>query len=168
LARRTKRAGEGDALLLTAGELARLARQQLIQTQQLGNALDVRANGLPRRAYLGAEQACPRHPLGRMQALQKKRHRDVLEDRQMRIERIGLKHQRDVALRSTVGGDIAPVDADHALVGRFQSGKQAQRGGFAAARRADQRHELPGLERQRNLVHCRMAAEALGDLVKGK
>jgi hypothetical protein len=103
-----------------------------------------------------------------VQAAQAQRHRDVLEHRQMRVERVGLEHQRDVALRGALSAVTSRPDAAHALGGAVEPGEQAQRGGLAAARRAEQRHELPGLERQRNLVHCRMAAEALGDLVKGK
>src|SRR6267143_572787 len=63
-------------------------------------------------------------------------------------------------------GDRAPVQLDGALARVEKAGDHAQRGGLAAARRAEQRDELAARQRQRRAVHRREGAEAAGDLAQ--
>ena len=62
--------------------------------------------------------------------------------RHVRIERVVLEHHRDVAVaRRHVVDDVA-ADPDLAAGDLLQPGDHAQRGGLAAAGRADQHDEL--------------------------
>src|SRR6267143_665854 len=63
-------------------------------------------------------------------------------------------------------GDRAPVQLDGALARVEKAGDHAQRGGLAAARRAEQRDELAARQRQRRAIHRREGAEAAGDLAQ--
>ena len=74
-------AAERDALLLAAGQLRRLARQQRLEPEQRGDAGEP-AGAIGRRHFAHAQA-----------------EQDVLLDRQMRKQRVGLKHHGDAALR---------------------------------------------------------------------
>ena len=63
--------------------------------------------------------------------------------RHVRIERVVLKHHRDVAIaRAHVVHDLA-ADLDRPVVGVLEAGDRAQQRALAAAGRADQHGELP-------------------------
>ena len=66
----------------------------------------------------------------------------------MRVERVVLKHHRDVAIlrRDIVHHAIA--DANDAVADFLQARDHAQRGAFAAAGRADEYTNLSGAERK--------------------
>ena len=68
--------------------------------------------------------------------------RHVVEHAHVRVERVVLEHHRDVALLRRHVVDDTVADADRALGYRFEPGDHPQRGGLAAARRADQDDEL--------------------------
>ena len=75
------RAAQRHALLLAAGELRRLAREQRRQPEQLGDAREPRpAIGVGDAPHAQAEQ-------------------DVLGHGEVRKQRVALEHHRDVALR---------------------------------------------------------------------
>jgi hypothetical protein len=77
-----------------------------------------------------------RHPDGAQ------RKRDVLFDREMRIERVTLEYHGDVARpRRQIGDDLA-VDHDVAGGRLLQSSDQAHQGGLATARRTEQNQKL--------------------------
>ena len=76
---RDQGAGEGGALLLTAGDLPRPALEQLVDPQHRGHLPD------------GALD------LGSRELARPERARDVLEDGQVRIEGIAFEGHRDVA-----------------------------------------------------------------------
>ncbi|KMS65203.1 hypothetical protein BVRB_038370, partial [Beta vulgaris subsp. vulgaris] len=118
---------DGNALALTTG-------------QSLGHAIEI---GLdlqnPRRfpnplIHLGFRR------LGELQA---KGH--VVVNRHMRIERIGLKHHGDAALRGRNVVDDLPPNRDFAARDRLQSGDHPQRG-LAAAGRSNENNELAGFD----------------------
>ena len=73
---------------------------------------------------------------------------DVLEHRQMRIERVALEGHGDVAPIGRHGGDVLAADHDLAGVQHFQAGDAAQQGGLADAGRADDDEELAFLDGQ--------------------
>ena len=81
------------------------------------------------------------------------------------IERVGLEHHGDVALRRMQVVDRAAVDADLARGDRLQPGDGVEQRGLAAARRADQHEEAALLDlevdalqdrRRRRSVLCRL------------
>ena len=75
-----QRAPERDALHLAARQLRRLALEQLLDVQQLGDALDLRVD------------------LGLGQLARPQRRGDVLRRRLLRVQRVALEHHRQIAL----------------------------------------------------------------------
>ena len=76
------------------------------------------------------------------------RQGDVLRDRKMRPDGVGLKHHAELALlrrdpsgRAIRRNDLA-VDANLAAVGNFQAGDAAQQGGFPRTAGADDDEQL--------------------------
>ncbi len=144
---RHQRPRHGNALLLPARELARIARCQvpkLHERQHLGDAL---ARFFARE--LGA------HP---------QRESDVVRDRHVREQRVGLKHHADVALVRRHVGDRPIVDEDVALIGGEKPRDQIERGGLARTARPQQRHESARRHIQRNVVNGGCRAECLAEL----
>ncbi len=69
---------------------------------------------------------------------------DVLEHAHVPEERVVLKHKPDAALaRALIGGASSPCSRTVLRVGRFESRHNPQHRRFAAARRPEERHELP-------------------------
>ncbi len=60
----------------------------------------------------------------------------------MRIQRIGLEHHGQVALGRGDLRDVTAIEFDGSRRHFFKPGDQPQQGGFAAARRPDEDHEL--------------------------
>ncbi len=113
-----------DPLPLAAGELPGLARQHVADAERAGHV------GHPLR------------PGDRLQPGDPQREADVVPDRHMRIETEVLEDHGDLALpRRQVVGDLA-VEQDDARGRVLQSGDHAQHGRLAAARGAEQHHEL--------------------------
>ena len=118
------RAPHRDALALAPRQLARVAPKVGGKAQNIGR---------------------PRHPRGDLglvhpRHLQRKAH--VRGHRLVRIKRVVLEHHRDIALGR---GEVVhhPItDRDLARGDAFQPRDHPQQGGFAAARRPDQHHEL--------------------------
>ena len=85
--------------------------------------------------------------------LRRKPERHVLVHGHVRVERVVLEHHRDVAiLRRHVVDDIRS-DQDLAARDVLEAGDHAQRRGLAAARRADQHHELLVLDVEIDAAH---------------
>jgi hypothetical protein len=140
-----ERAGQRDALLLAAGELARagaLAAAQADELERLGHtALDL---GHGHLAALEAERDVAAHV-------------EVLE------ERVALEHRVDVApVRRHVGDGLA-LEQDPSLARLLESGDHAQRRRLAAARGAEQGEELAAGDREVHVAHRGVLAEALPD-----
>ncbi len=122
------RAAHRDALTLTAGQLGRLAVQELGEVQDLGRILDLLA------------------PLVGGDAAQLQRETHVLGDGLVRVERVVLEHHRDVAVLGRHARHVLAADLDGALVDVLESGEHAQRGALARAGRTDQHDELAVLD----------------------
>ena len=59
-------------------------------------------------------------------------------------------------------GHVLAVDQDAAAIGRLEAGQQAQQGGLAAARAAQQREKLAALDLEIDACHGVDDTEALG------
>ena len=116
-------ASDRNPLALAAGKLARLSIE-------IGRQVQRGRGGFHLAIDLGARQ--PRH-------LQPER--DVAANAHMRIERVGLKHHRQAALRRRNVDDVAAVDQDLAAGDILKSGDQPQQRGLAAPRRPDENHK---------------------------
>ncbi len=118
------RAPERHALALPARELARLAREQRLDAEDVGSVVHAPLDlGLLELAHLQPEG-------------------HVVVHAHVRVERVVLEHHGDVAVHRRKIVDHFSVDADLAGADLLQPGDHAQRGGLAAARRAHQHDEL--------------------------
>jgi hypothetical protein len=87
-------AGEGDPLLLSAGQLARPSPLEAREADETQGFLD------------------PPPDLGLPEAPHRERKGDVVEHRHVREQGVALEHQADVAFRRRQPGDVAPADVD--------------------------------------------------------
>ena len=129
------RATQCDTLLLSARELRGLAIEELRQAEQAPDPF----------------QACFTLRVADLAHAQAKD--DVLGDRKMRKQRVGLENHRDVPLRGWQAGHIATADEDTPLIGRLEAGDQAQCRRLAAARGSEEHVERALVERKRESVH---------------
>ena len=141
-------AGERDALLLAAGQLRRLAGEEIVEADACRCLADAAID------------------LGGFDAAGAQRKRDVVEDGEMRIQRVVLKHHRDVAPRRLELVDASIADPDFTRVERLESGQHAQQRGLAAARRPEQDEALARLDLERDAVGGAVRAEALRHLLE--
>jgi hypothetical protein len=140
-------AGDRHTLLLAAGELVRIALAEVREPQApqrvLDAAIDLRA--------LDAAQA---QPVG-----------DVVEDRLVRPQRIGLEDEAEAALLdreldAALRIEQRPIaDRDAPLVRTLQTRDTAQQCRLAAARRAEQCDDVAGDRAERDGLENLVAAE---------
>ena len=137
-----------DPLPLAAGELARLA------LEQVGDVEDLRR--------LGDEP----FDLGGRRLADAQAEVDVLAHRHVGVERVVLEHHRDVAvLRRQVVDDPA-ADRDRAAGDLLEAGHHPQRRRLAAARRTHQHHELVVADLEIELPDDGHVAVSLRDAVE--
>ena len=144
------RATHGHPLALTAGERAGLALEELGEPEDVGRLadalVDLRLRRLPQPEAEG----------------------DVVVDGEVRVERVALEDHGDVAVARGHVIDDALADSKHALADALEPGHHAERGRLAAARRADEHHELAVADLE---IHPRHGARPVGidlaDSVKG-
>jgi hypothetical protein len=140
-----ERAGERDALLLAAGELARLA----LRLGREADALELLADAA---ADLGARDALALEPEG-----------DVLLHREVGEERVALEDRVRRPLERRQPGDVDAVDEDAPLGRLLEAGDHPQRRRLAAAARAEQREELAAGDVEVERADRHHVAEALRD-----
>src|SRR6185312_11820901 len=104
----------GDTLLLTAGELARLAAEDVADAEGAGHVADLLA---PRRG---------------LDAGQLQREPDVLAHGHVRIERKILKHHGDAAITRLQVENGLSIEQDVAVGGVLETGDHAEDGRLAA------------------------------------
>ena len=92
------------------------------------------------------------------------RHGDVLRDREVRVERIGLEHHGDLALGRRQVIHLAAADGDGASRHRLEPCDGTQQGGLAAARGTDEHDEGPILHGQVDVLQHLEHAEPLAHL----
>ena len=134
------RATHRDQLPLAARERARLAVEELRETEHVG-----------RFPYAAVD-------LGLRRLSQPETECDVLVHRQVGVERVALEDHRDVAIARGTWLTTRP-DPQHALGDVLQPGDHAERGRLAAAGRADEHHELSVADLE---IHPRYRAGAVG------
>ncbi|MBA7591329.1 hypothetical protein ES708_33482 [subsurface metagenome] len=126
--------GQGDALLLTAGQLAGLAFLSRLEPHHFNDAVDSFGN-LPR-----GELSYPQ-PIGH-----------VLEDRHVRKQGVALEYHADVSSERRDRREV-PTEKINGSTGRFfESGDAAQGGGFSAAAGSQKGEQLSLLNIQIRIV----------------
>ena len=143
-----ERAGERHALLLAAGELARIAVGERYQLDEVERAADP----------VGGVR--PRH------AAHLQRERDVVEDGEVREQRVALEDHAEVALLGRQVRDARVVDEDVARRGLDEAGDDHEQRGLPRAGWAEQRQELTARHVERHAVHGGDAAVVLGDVAQ--
>ena len=83
----------------------------------------------------------------------------------MRKKCVALENRIDGTLFRRQVGDIFSVQNDAALIGRFQTGNDAQGCRFAAARRAEQRDEFAAGNVKGDIAKDVSLAEILGNML---
>ncbi|MPM41866.1 hypothetical protein SDC9_88526 [bioreactor metagenome] len=97
--------------------------------------------------------------------------RYVFERGHVRPERVALEHEVQVALAGRFKEGFFRVDhhvavyKHHAVLGFFQSGNHAQRGGFAAAGGTEQGHKCPVFNREVDIAQNVIRAVKLIDML---
>ena len=135
------RAAHGHPLALAAGESPRLSLEELREPENVG-----------RLAY-------PLVDLGLRCLPQAEAERDVVVDREVRVERVALEDHRDVAIPGRHVIDDAIADSDDAFADALEAGHHPESGRLAAARGADEHHELSVADLE---IHPRDGARPVG------
>ena len=136
-----ERAGDSDALLLPAGELARVIALAAFEADELDH---LAGTGLPRAA---------------VDALDLERKGDVLQHRAVGQQREVLKHHAHLVaaqLRQLPVGRLEQVLAlehDRAGGGLDQAREAAEQRGLAGAREPHDHQDLAGVDLQRGITH---------------
>ena len=129
-----ERAGQGDALLLTTGELPRRAVGEVGQVDEVERL------------------AHPRRGLGPGDAADLERKADVVRHGQMREQGVTLKDHAEVAALRRQMGDHALVDEDVAGRRLDEPGDRHEDRRLAGPRRAQQREEIAAPDREGDVV----------------
>ena len=140
-----ERPRERHPLLLSSGQLARLARPEVLETDATQDLRD------------------PSLQLGALDPLSAQPERHVLVDRQVREERVALEDGVHVALVRWEADDVLAAEQDRAGIGLLEASDHPQRRRLAAPGRAEQREEGAGRNLERDAVHGRDAVERLDD-----
>ena len=138
-----ERTRERDTLLLAARHLVRLALVIARQVDELERLADAAG-----RLLLG-------------DALAIEPERDVGGDVEMRKQGVVLEDHVDRALVRRVVGHVAAAQQDPATARDLEATDHPQRGGLAAARRAEEREELAAADLERDAVDRPDLAESL-------
>ncbi|MDT4852710.1 hypothetical protein FQZ97_869520 [compost metagenome] len=141
-----ERTRQRHALLLAAGEFARLARAEVAHGHALQQVLRLAvAGGLVHAFHLQAEG-------------------HVVQRREVREQRKALEHHGRAAGRGGQAGDVAVFQQDVAAGAALVAGDHAQRGALAAAGGAEQAAVAVGRDAQIDAVHRHAAlGVALGE-----
>ncbi|ELZ61865.1 phenol hydroxylase [Haloferax sp. ATCC BAA-646] len=135
---------EGDPLLLAAREFVGFAVEQVADAERLRD-LDDALVAFFRRVSLLFFQPEP----------------DVLPDGHVGVQRVVLKHHRDVAVLRDAVVHVVPADVDVPAGRGLQAGEHPERRRFAAARGTDEHEELLVVDVEREVVDGDRVAEAL-------
>ncbi len=140
---RSERARERHALALPARELRGVAVPEALQLHEVEQVVDAR----------------PQLRLGPLPDRQPER--DVVTHRHVLEGRVVLEHEPDAALLRGERRRVLAGEPDRARVGRLEPRDDAQQGGLAGARRAEQRGQGAAVDVERHVVERLKVAEAL-------
>ncbi len=143
-------AGEGDALLLAAGELVDAAGAE-------AGHLDGGEGGFDALGNFGGGEAAFFEAEG-----------DVAGDGLMGPEGVALEHHAKLAAVGRELGDVFFVEEDAAGVGLAEAGDGAEEGGFAAAGGAEEEEDFAGGDAKVEVVEGEGVAKALGEGEEGE
>ena len=143
-----ERARQGDALLLAARDLPWEPPIVALEAHELERFPDAPAD------------------LGAGQLAHFERERDVLEDGEMREDRVALEDHPEVALLRREAGDGGAVDEDLAARGMEEAGHHHQRGRLPRAARSQEREERAGGDGHRHVLHRDHRPEDLGQVLE--
>ena len=132
------RPGQGDPLLLAAGQLGRAAREEMADREHLGHALDLGPLLRP----------------GQIPDLE--RIADVVAGREVRVEGVALEDEGHVAVLGLEADDAPAADPDVPAVWLLETGQHPQRRGLAATRRAEEDEQLAIRDRLRQPADGRL------------
>src|SRR5215472_5555196 len=138
-----ERASEIDALAHAARELARMVVLEALEADELQELHRAPPFGRPD----SARDLAPDDRVG--------------EHCAPRQKIVALEHEAAVAARAAHG---ASVERHPARAGGFETRDDAQKGGLAAARRADDRNELAALDREVDVLQRLQFAERLAEM----
>ncbi len=141
-----ERAGDGHALLLSAGEAGDAALLKAGEGDELEHLVDLLLD------------------LGPGYALFPQREGDVLKDVQMGEEGVALENGVDVALVGRHVLDVLAEEDDIALIGALKARDQAQRRGLAAAGGTQQRQKLVVIDIEIDIVQHDLPVEGFGHI----
>jgi hypothetical protein len=142
------RAPDCDALLLPARQVFGLSVEQL---------------GQPHR---GGDRFGARQRLGAIDANRPQRKRKVLANGQVRVQRIVLKHHRDVAVFGLEFGHVLVANANRPRGHGLESRDHAQGRGLATPGRPDENRERPVREFQIETLDDGVVAVLFDDVVE--
>ena len=137
-----ERAGDGDALLLAAGNLRGLLPLLPLHLDEAEHAAHALLDFVLRAA------------------LQPQAEGDVVPERQVREERVVLEDRVHAALVRRHGGHVLAVEENAARVRPFEAGQHAQERRLAAPARPEEREELAPFHVESDVVHGRHGPEA--------
>ena len=141
-----ERTREGDALLLPAGDLIDVAFAEAGKVNEC-------------QGFFNAHAAFVARDVQHFQAVA-----DVVGDAHVREEGVGLEDDADVALLDGGFGDVFAVDVDLAAGRAFETGDEAEDGGFAAAGGAKQGGHGAAFDGEVEVVDDDGFAERFGDV----
>ena len=118
------RTTDGDALPLPAGQLFGQPFKKLLQSQDLGDGVNLLVD-------LGLADP------GRLQG-----EADILGHIHVRIQSVGLEHHGKPPLGRQSVGDILVIDQQRSVRSVLETCEDSQKRGLAASRRADEDNEL--------------------------
>ena len=133
------RAAQRHALPLAARELRRLAIEQRLDAER------------------GSRRSHARVDLRRGDAPDPQAERQVLAHALVRVQRVALKHHREVAVLRRHVGHVAAVDEDVPGGRRLEPGNEPKHGALAAAGRPDQDEQLAVGDLEREIARRRLA-----------
>jgi hypothetical protein len=93
---------------------------------------------------------------------------DVSRDRHGRVQRVGLKHHRDIAVLGCKVHDRASADQDIAAGRLVEPGNHVEQGRLAASGRPEQNQEAPVLELDVDAVKNLYGAVGFAHILDGK
>ena len=140
-----QRAADREALLLAAGQGGGPARERVADAEHRGDRIDPLAD-------LGAGYPALAQRVG-----------EIVEGREMRVEREGLEDHRHVAALHRGIGDVAAGKEDPAGIRPLEPGDRAQGGGLAGSARSQDHEELALGDLEIEPVQGDHAAVALGE-----